>query len=236
VLHFVLEWGHNIAITHFNLGDFTMIRSLTIAAIIASTGLSAPSFARSVEGTEWDAKERFMIRARIIDVVPDEDSSTNIGGEIDADFGVTPEVDFTYFFTDHIAAELIAATSRHDVKAKGTTLGDIDLGHVWALPPTVTAQYHFNPHGQYRPYVGAGLGYIFWYGDDSGAANNIEYEGGITYALQAGIDIGIDENWAFNADVKKMYHNVDAKVNSGAVRADVDLDPWVFGLGIGYRF
>jgi len=26
------------------------------------------------------------------------------------------------------------------------------------------------------------------------------------------------------------------KINGGAINADVDLDPWVFGVGIGYRF
>ena len=215
-----------------------MIRNaIALGAIVASAMFSTNvSAAESVEGKAWDAKERFMIRARIISVTPDEDSSTSIGGEVDADFGITPEVDLTYFFTDNIAAELIAATSKHDVKAKNTSLGDVDLGHVWALPPTVTLQYHFNPHGQFRPYVGAGLGYMMWYNDDAGSMSSIDYDNGMIYALQAGMDIGIDENWAFNADVKKMFHNTSASVNGGAVTADVDLDPWVFGVGIGYRF
>ncbi len=213
-----------------------MIRTLALTAMLASTVIPAAHAVETVEGKSWDAKERFLLRARVINVVPDEDSSTNIGGEIDADFGITPELDLTYFFTDHIAAEIIAATSKHDVQAKGTALGNVDLGHVWALPPTLTAQYHFNPFGQFRPYVGAGLGYIVWYNDDSGAAADIDYENGISYALQAGMDIGIDEHWAFNVDVKKLFHNVDATVNSGAVTADVDLDPWVFGVGVGYRF
>jgi outer membrane protein len=50
------------------------------------------------------------------------------------------------------------------------------------------------------------------------------------------MDYALDEHWALNADVKKVYHNVDAKVNGGAVTADVDLDPWIFGVGVGYRF
>jgi outer membrane protein len=221
----------------YQLQEDFMIKQLTLATLLATTLLGGTAHAAdSLDGKAWDAKERFLLRARIINVAPDEDSSTSIGGEIDAEIGVTPELDLTYFFTDHIAAEVIAATSKHDVKAKGTALGDIDLGDVWALPPTVTLQYHINPHGQYRPYVGAGLGYVFWYNEDSGAANDIDYDNGIAYALQAGMDIGIDENWAFNVDVKKLWHNVDASVNGGAVTADVDLDPWVFGVGVGYRF
>lgn len=214
----------------------TYKKTIFVTLLAATSLAQGASAVESVKGKAWHAKERFMIRARVIDVVPQENSTTNIGGEIDAEFGVTPEVDFTYFFTDHIAAELIAATSRHDVKAEGTAAGDIDLGSVWALPPTLTLQYHFNPEGRVRPYAGAGLGYIIWYGEDSGAAADIEYENGMSYALQTGLDIGINEHWAVNFDVKKLFHQVDAKVNGGAVRAEVDLDPWVFGTGIAYRF
>ncbi len=214
-----------------------MTKHFALGALLATTLLSSPvTAAESVEGKAWDAKERFMIRARAINVMPDESSSTNIGGRVTADDAFTPEVDFTYFFTDHIAAELIAATSKHDMGAKNTTLGNLDLGDVWALPPTLTAQYHFNPHGQLRPYVGAGLGYIVWYDEDPGQVVNIDYDNNIAYALQAGIDIGLDEHWAINADVKKLWHNVDVSINSGAVTADVDLDPWIFGVGVAYRF
>lgn len=56
------------------------------------------------------------------------------------------------------------------------------------------------------------------------------------YALQVGADYKLDAHWLLNADVKKIFLNTDVSVNNGAVRADVDLDPWVFGLGVGYRF
>ena len=117
----------------------------------------------------------------------------------------------------------------------GTNTG-VDLGDVWVLPPTLNLQYHFNPEGKFRPYAGAGLGYIFYYGEDSGAVNNIKYDDGISYSLQVGADFEIDEHWAFNMDVKKLYHNTDVSINGGAITADVDLDPWVIGTGLSYRF
>jgi outer membrane protein len=41
---------------------------------------------------------------------------------------------------------------------------------VWLLPPILLAQYHFNPGGKFKPYVGAGINYtIFFNEDDSGA-------------------------------------------------------------------
>lgn len=209
--------------------------------VLTSIMLSAASPAiaegnRTVEGKSWDAKERFMIRARAIGVIPDESSTTSIGGKVTVDDQVVPELDFTYFFTDHIAAELIAAVTPHDMGAKNTGLGNLDLGDVWLLPPTLTAQYHFNPYGDIRPYVGAGLSYIHYFNVDSAGFNSIKYDDGFGYALQAGVDIAIDNHWAINADVKKIYHNVDAKINGGAVTADVDLDPWIVGVGLAYRF
>jgi outer membrane protein len=92
------------------------------------------------------------------------------------------------------------------------------------------------PDAEVRPYAGAGLGYVIYYNEDPGQVNDISYENGISYALQAGVDIALDDHWAVNADIKKLYHNTDVSINGGAITADVDLDPWIFGVGLGYRF
>tara|TARA_B100001564_G_C20435725_1_gene576681 strand:- start:181 stop:789 length:609 start_codon:yes stop_codon:yes gene_type:complete len=177
--------------------------------------------------------KRWLIRARAISIDPDEQSTVNnLNADVTAEDKITPELDFTYFFTDHVAAELILATAKHSMGANNGT----DLGNVWILPPTLTAQYHFNPKGTFRPYVGAGMGYIFYYNEDNGSVNNVDYEDGESYALQAGMDYGIDKHWAVNFDVKKLYHSTNVSVNNGAITADVDLDPWVFGAGIAYKF
>ena len=76
----------------------------------------------------------FLIRVRAIGVIPEDNSSSIsvIGGHVTATAQAAPEVDFSYFLTDNIALELIAATTRHNVKATGTAVGDIDVGSVWA--------------------------------------------------------------------------------------------------------
>lgn len=183
-----------------------------------------------------DDKSPWQIRMRMIDVVPQESSTVSIGGEATADNSLVPEIDITYFWSKHFATELILATSKHNINAVGTALGDVDLGHTWVLPPTLLAQYHFNPDGKLRPYVGAGINYTFFYSEDSGAMDKISYDDGFGFALQGGIDIGLNEHWMLNADVKKIWLNTDVSINDGAVTADVDLNPWVFGVGFGYRF
>jgi len=204
------------------------------AALLGATALTMPTFAAAEDGAT--EKSPWQIRARVIGVIPDEDSSLtpNIGS-VDADAAVVPEIDISYFFTPNIAAELIAATSPHDMKVNLNGGGSLDLGDVWVLPPTLLLQYHFMPDGQIRPYVGAGINYTHLYNADDTPGTSVDYEGGFGWALQAGVDVPIGGNWSWNFDVKKIFVEVEATVNS-AVKADVDLDPWVIGTGIGYRF
>jgi outer membrane protein len=184
----------------------------------------------------------FMIRARAIGVIPENNSSriSVIGGHVDATAQAAPEFDFSYFLTDNIALELIAATTRHDVKAKGTAVGDIDVGSVWALPPTLTLQYHFLPHSRFSPYVGAGVNVTFWYGASPAnpPVTHFSVGTGIGPAIQAGIDYNISGHWFANVDVKQIFLNTNAHVDAlgTTVKAHTALDPLVVGMGIGYRF
>jgi len=181
-------------------------------------------------------KSPWLVRVRLIDVAPHESSTTSIGGQATADSYVIPELDFSYFWTDHFATELILATSKHNIGATGTSLGNLDLGHTWALPPTFLLQYHFAPDGWIRPYVGAGINYTIFYNANSGDVDSIDYSNSVGFAFQGGVDFGINDNWAFNMDVKKIYMQTDVSINGGGVTADVNLDPWVFGAGFAYRF
>lgn len=215
-----------------------ILKSLVCATALAVASLTvaeAPAFADGVGKKAGD----FMVRVRGIAFIPDESSTVEvIGGEADASNEYVPEIDFSYFVTDNIALELIAATTNHDMKVENSTLGDVDLGSVGVLPPTLTLQYHFLPEGTFSPYVGAGLNYTFYYDEEPSRAtvNSIDYRNGVGYAFQVGMDYDIGDNWYINADVKKIFLNTDVHINGGAITGDVDLDPWVFGLGVGYKF
>jgi outer membrane protein len=99
----------------------------------------------------------FMIRARAIGVPPEDNSST-----VSATSQAAPELDFSYFLTDDVALELIAATTRHEVSVKSSAVGPkLDVGSVWALPPALMLQYHFLPHAAFSPYLGVGVDATF---------------------------------------------------------------------------
>lgn len=201
----------------------------TTAALALGVSLMATSALAATEG-DW------MIRVRALGVLPDESSTISpIGGKAHVDNSVVPELDISYFFTPNIAAELILATTPHDVEVRG--LGaPIDVGDVWLLPPTLTLQYHFTQFKGFKPYVGAGVNYTMFYNEDPGSMTSVDYDNSFGPALQAGVDIALKEHWYLNFDVKKVWIDTTADFNSGGVRADVDIDPWLVGLGLAYRF
>lgn len=217
------------------------MRIAGILAIALGASLILGGAAQDAAAQDGKKAGDIMVRGRIIGLLPDESSTVStIGGKVDASNEWTGEVDFSYFLTDNIAAELIAATTKHDMAVKGSSSGNVDLGDVWLLPPTLTLQYHFTPKAVFSPYVGAGVTYAVFYNKDVAAGlRNVKYENAWGYAFQAGFDYSLGNNWYFNADVKKIFLNTDVTVTTNAgtvVRADTDLDPWVVGIGFGYKF
>jgi len=181
------------------------------------------------------------VRVRAIDVIPENRaSSTSIGGHVHATDQFAPEADISYFFTDHIAAELIAATTRHSVRATGTSAGSVDVASTWVLPPTVTVQYHFWPHRRFSPYVGAGVNATFFYSASPSrpTVTHVSFRNSVGPALQAGFDYNVSGHWFLNADVKQIFLNTHAEADTvlGRVKAKTSLDPLVAGIGLGYRF
>lgn len=80
---------------------------------------------------------------------------------------------------------------------------------------------------------------MFYGESDGNGFNDLDVDGGIGYALQAGFDYWIDDNWGVNFDAKYINLDIDVDVNSGATHLDadnVDLDPVIIGAGISYRF
>ncbi len=209
-----------------------------IASILIGAIMLTPAAAFAGERTT-SYESPWQLRVRALSVMPDESAEIGtIGGDVDISNTIIPELDISYFFSDHFAVELILGTTKHDVEAVGTALGDVDLGNIWLLPPTLTAQYHFAPHSNLRPYIGAGVNYTMFYGGDSGAVTDVDYDNGFGWALQAGIDVDLGDKYFANFDVKKIFLDTDVTVNaSGTILpAAVDIDPLIVGVGVGRRF
>ncbi len=215
------------------------MRSLLLAA--AAAVLTTPAYA---EAGDW------LVRLRGIYVAPQDDSGPVLPavptGSVTVDDAIVPELDFTYFFTNNIAAELILATSPHDIGGAGAISGLGEIADTMALPPTLTFQYHFAPDSRVRPYVGAGVNWTIFYSEDStssldtalGGATGVSLDDSFGWAVQAGIDFDITKRVFLNLDVKYVDIDTTATLNTGGAinTVDVEIDPIIFGVGVGMRF
>jgi outer membrane protein len=211
-----------------------LLAAATLAgALTASVAAIAVPQAAHAEQGPW------LVRGRLLAVLPDEGASvTVLGGDLEIEDQFVPELDITYFFDKHWAAELILAVTPHEITHTPTGL---DIGEVWLLPPTLTVQYHFQPDDpDFRPYVGAGVNYTMFFGHDDAdpAILDADFDSSVGFALQAGFDIPIDEHWSINVDVKKVWINTDVRLDTtlGPVAADVDINPLIVGVGVAYRW
>lgn len=208
------------------------MKPVTYAAALLACAAAVPQSAFAFEAGD------ILVRARAILISPDVDATVTTPpfGTVEISDKWTPEVDISYFLTDDISLELIAATAYHSVRHEPTGL---DVGEVGVLPPTLLLQYHIDlPNSDAKPYLGVGVNYTHFYDADPGVFADIDYEDSWGFALQAGIDLPIDDEgrWLVNLDIKKIFIRTDVSINGGAILADVDIDPWVIGVGVGYRF
>jgi OOP family OmpA-OmpF porin len=150
-----------------------------------------------------------------------------------------PDIDFEYAVTDNIGVELLLTVPRkHKVVAEQTALGpDVRLGSVTHLPPTLTAKYYFATQ-RIRPYLGAGVN-LTWFTRDNlavpGAKLDVD-DWSVGPALQAGVDVSLNDRWSVSLDAKRAWLRTDVSIAGGAKLTTVKVDPWILGLRFGYRF
>lgn len=182
----------------------------------------------------------FVLGFGAVGVLPTNGGTVGvIGGSPQASNSASPQLDGSYFFTPNLALNLIAATTRHDVQVNNSALGTVRLGHVWALPPTLTAQYHFLPNSRISPYAGVGLNVTWFYGYGgtmTPPVSRIRLDPSIGIAPNIGVDYELRPNWLLNLDLKWILMQPDVSVNSGFIRGHADINPFVVSAGLRYRF
>ena len=213
-----------------------LVARLMLAGVLSVAGTAA--------GLAGDYNGDFMVRAGVSVVAPDADADVFVGGvplvgaNADVSTEVIPSLTLTYFLDSSLAVELFCCFANHDVEGKGILSG-VNLGDTWIFPPAVTLQYHFAHMHGVKPYVGAGFQYIAFF--DEGNSNlaggpAMDIDDAFGFTLQAGIDVELGGGWYLNADVKKTWLETEANWQGTTITADVDLDPLIGTVAIGYRF
>ncbi len=227
-----------------------MNKSLLGASLIA-LALAAPAAHAHQAGD-------FIVRAGAATVDPHEDSGnlkldgakvsgTKATVDSDTQLGLA----FAYMITDHVGIELLAATPfQHQVNVKG--LGpalDGKLADIKHLPPTLSLQYYpMDAGSKFQPYAGIGINYTLFFNEDltsqrkAEGFSNMKMKNSVGLAGQLGVDYMLNDNLLVNASVWYVDINTEAKIDGpsalgvGQTKVDVDIDPWVYMVGIGYKF
>ncbi|WXL26518.1 OmpW family outer membrane protein [Ectopseudomonas mendocina] len=200
-----------------------------------------------------------IVRAGAITVDPREDSSdiwvgalqTSVAGtKATLDSDTQLGLNFAYMVTDHVGIELLAATPfSHSVGVKGMPgiYSGLNgkLGDIKHLPPTLSVVYYpLDAKSAFQPYVGAGINYTWFFDTElTGAAegkgfNGLDMQDSWGLAFQVGADYMLTDNIMINAQLR--YIDIDTKGTTSfggeKVKVDVDVDPMVYMVGLGYKF
>lgn len=219
--------------------------SVLAAAMLVSGAASA------YEAGDW------IVRGGVVMVDPNADSSSlNVDGSrlkgthVDVDEDTQLLLNVTYMASSHVGVELLAATPfEHTVNTDGLNnfgLKDVDLGKIKHLPPTLSALwYPMAPASKFQPFIGLGVNYTVFFDEDvSGeakralGADNLKLDDSWGLAGRVGMDYMINDCWSLHAGAYYIDISTEAEVDTalGTAKVDVDVDPWVYTLGLGYRF
>lgn len=196
---------------------------VSTAPILIAIGLA--QLAQAQDAGDWIARGGFQ------SIEPQSHNHPLIG--VEDTIGLT--FSLTYMVSPHWGVELLAGLpSLHDM----TLTGSGAVAETELLLPTLSAQYHFNPNGRVRPYVGAGLNYTLFSGERTWGAlqgTKLELDSSAGPAAQVGIAIDVLPGWLISLDARWLDIDTDAKLD-GADLGTVEIDPYAFGLSAGFRF
>ncbi len=212
-------------------------------ASLALTVLSAAlaSTAARADEDPWEVR----VRAVFLDPENGSDSVPALAVPTDAihiNSKILPDVDFEYFVTPNWSAELILTYPQtQDVTVEKSALGGpTAIGSFKHLPPILTAKYNFLPGQDFQPYVGVGVNVTLLYDDNIivPVVNDKLYikSWSVGPAAQVGFDYKIANHWYLNADIKWALLGTYLDLSNGTQLSAAHVNPFLFGVGVGYRF
>jgi outer membrane protein len=203
-----------------------------LAALAAGAAVALPAQAGDSDGN-------FQAKLGVTGVILDNDttSTTPAGlGQAEVNDTVIPTLTLTYYLNKNWAVELFCCFAQLNVEGKSGALDGLGkLASTWVFPPILTAQYHFDGMGAFKPYVGAGVQWIHYFDEKSNIGGSVDFDDSWGFALQAGVDYDLGQGWSLGVDVKKVWEETKLTYSSGVV-ANHDIDPLYVTANLGYRF
>jgi outer membrane protein len=180
-------------------------------------------------------------------------SSSRVNGRrgtgIEVDSSTAAGLTATYMVLPRFGLEAsISSPFSHKLSYEVGRSHSYDLGKFSRLSPAFTAQYFFlNPKSRFQPYIGLGLNYTMYYNEEVSreakknyGASDLKMRNSVGFVSQIGMDFRITDRVFVNTSIWWMgaTSKVEWREAGGSYRlkSDVDVDPWVYSLGVGFRF
>ena len=170
------------------------------------------------------------------------DTKTDVSSASQVSGGVT------YMYTDNFSVDVpLALPFTHKLYGAGALAGAGQIGQVQALPLTVFFQYRFmEADSQFRPYVGLGGTYAYFFNEKGGAAltamtnpggpaTTIKVDSKFTLTPQFGLTYAINDKLFVDVFYSKTMLQTRNTFSTGQT-LDVTLDPASYGITIGTKF
>ena len=173
---------------------------------------------------------------------------------VDVDDNTQVGITAAWMWTSNVGIELLAATPfTHDIEVADVGVSAGDTKH---LPPTLMLQYYpIEGNVKFNPYVGIGVNTTIFFDEDVDDELNAALDGIVGLppgtvdadldldqswglAAQVGFDYMIDEKWLINGAIWYIDIDTEAKISTAIadLKFDVEIDPWVYMLSVGYKF
>jgi outer membrane protein len=201
--------------------------------VLGALCIAGPAVAAHAEDGPWEVR----LRGDYVDPANQSDAIPGLAPRdaIHINAKWLPDLDVEYFFTPFWSAELVLTyPQRQTVTVAGTPIGTFKH-----LPPVLTVKYDFLPGASFQPYLGAGLNLTVISNVDlavPGVGRLSLDSTSVGPALQAGFDYRLADHWYLNADAKWFQLGSDLKLAGVGKVSHLNVDPFLFGVGIGYRF
>ena len=204
-----------------------------VLAITAALAIAPMAYAQ--DNNTANTPKRFSVVGGYAHMVPKSNPGSIAGQTADLDGNGAATLSGTWHANDNWAVELWGTPDKikTDVNMAGGGRGEFKQ-----QPIAVSGQYHFGQASQpIRPFVG--LGYYESNIDaerfDSTNGNHVSLDTPKGPIATLGADFNITDRVFARADARYLKGNADAKV-AGVPAGELNLDPWVVGVGVGARF
>tara|TARA_B100000780_G_C21081021_1_gene435295 strand:- start:635 stop:1321 length:687 start_codon:yes stop_codon:yes gene_type:complete len=221
-------------------------------SMIASSLMSLNSYGHE--------KGDFIARVGVvnIDMRKEKSSSVEVSGIPNSRIsGISGSTDFgasfSYMMSDYFAIEwILASPFSTNIKAAGgipMVTGSQNIGKAKYLPEVISLQYYpMENTSKFQPYVGVGINYTLFSKESTDISLNnsvagpskLKIDNSVGLAAQLGMDYEINDKWLVNAALWYIDLETDAKIETTNIATiqvnDVEADPIVFFLSVGYKF